>query len=71
MAAYFKDINNETLTISYIDSYVDKSIVNKVYFAQLGDYELERGLRIIGRVSVPDTTFTFVGDDAKMIFVNW
>jgi len=72
MAAYFSNTDDKTIAQAYVGgSFNLTANVGEVYFAQLDGDELEHGLLILGRLSVPKHIFTFVGDDAKMIYMNW
>lgn len=45
--------------------------VNAVEYAQADGHELEQACEILGRSLPPNRVYTFCGDNAREIFMNW
>lgn len=69
---YFSNSKNDTMWNAHVgNSNMPESACELVYYAQADGDELVQAMKILGIESVPFRVFTFVGDDAKRIFMNW
>lgn len=70
---YFSDKDNKTIWSGHIGtrfSPIPREVIENVYFAQADGDELEKCASILDR-SVAQRVFTFVGEQAQTIAVNW